>query len=162
MALATVEAIRDRVYTLLEGITPTSLSDVKFRRYRNEGGADFEDFAEKNSAAAFRRVQVREIIDDLQKPETTSAIEERVRTRLRIAIAYPQTHRYGSANAMDRDDVINQDWLKINNVVGIYSRSNYSSTNDCTPLGATPSRETGDRVDYLVVTMELEFLRSVS
>lgn len=161
MSLATAEAIRDRIYTLLESLTPTSLSADKFRRHRNELGADFDAWAEKNAAGALRRFQVREVGDD-ELPLVTNTTTERVRLRVSIRIAYPQTHRYGSANAMDRDDVINQDWLKINYTIGIYGRGNFSSTNDCTPLGCVKSRETGTTVDYLVVTADFEYERSTT
>jgi hypothetical protein len=160
VSLATAESIRDRVYTLIEALTPTSLSSDKFRRYRNEGGADFDAAMEKNPSAAFRRFQVRETGDD-EIPETSSGTEERVRIRYTLRMAYPQTHRYGGANAMDRDDVINQDWKAINYTVGMYGRGNFSGTNDCTPLGAMKTRESGQGVDYLVVTLEFEYLRGI-
>jgi hypothetical protein len=161
MALATAEAIRDRIYTLIESLTPTSLSADKFRRYRNEGGAEFDAWAEKNAAGAFRRFQVRETSDD-ELPETSSGIEERVRIRYTLRMAYPQTHRYGGANAMDRDDVMNKDWRAINEAVGIYGGGNFTSTYDAIPLGATKTREAGQAIDYLVVTLNFEYLRSIA
>jgi len=160
MSLATAEAIRDRIYTLIESIAPTSLPD-KFRRYRNEDGADFQEWAESKPTAAFRRFQVRETGDD-EPPSVSIVTQEMVRVRFAIAIAYPQTHRYGSGNAMDRDDVINQDWLKINYAIGLYGRANFSSTNDCTPLGAVKTRESGGTMDYLVVTADYEYLRATT
>lgn len=161
MALATAEAIRDRIYTLVEAITPTSLTATKFLRHRNEGSADFDEWAEKNPAAALRRFQVREVGDD-EPPLVSSVTQERVRVRYAIRVAYPQTGRYGSANGMDRDDVINQDWLKLNYAIGIYGRAGFSSTNDCTPLGAVKTRESGGKIDYLVVTADFEYVRSTT
>jgi hypothetical protein len=160
VALATAEAIRDRIKTLLEGLTPTTLT-TKFISYRNEADADFDTWAEKNPAGALRRFQVREVGDD-NLPETASGIEERIRVRFEIRIAYPQTSRYGAANGMDRDDVMNQDWKAINYVVGLYGRASFSGTNDCTPLGCTKSRESGSKVDYLVVQFDAEYLRQVA
>lgn len=161
MALATAENIRDRLYTLLEALTPATDSTVKFRRYRNEWGADFVEAAEKNPAACLRRFQVRQVGGN-EMPETSSTIEERIRLILEIRIAYPQSHRYGNQNAMDRDDVIRQDMLKLNASVGLYGRGNFSGSHDCTPLGATPERETATGVDFLVVTAEYEYLRSIT
>lgn len=161
MATATQEAIRDRVYTLIEALSPSLLGSTKFRRYRNEGDADFDAFAEQNPSAALRRFQVREVGDD-ELPTVSNVTTERVRLKLEIRIAYPQTQRYGSAAGMDRDDVMNADWLKINYAVGLYGRGNFSSTNDCTPLGATKTREQGSNVDYLVVAAEYEYLRSTT
>lgn len=161
MALATAEAIRDRVYALIEALTPTSLAADKFRRYRNEDGADFDAWAEKNPAAALRRFQVREVGDD-EMPLVSFVTQERVRVRYAIRVAYPQTHRYGAANGMDRDDVLNQDWLKLNYAIGIYGRAGFSSTNDCTPLGAVKTRESGGKIDYLVVAADFEYVRATA
>jgi hypothetical protein len=161
MALATQEAIRDRNYTLIEALTPASLSADKFRRYRNEGDANFTDWAEKNIPACFRRFQVRQILTD-ELPTTSSMTEERVTLTLQITIAYPQNHRYGAANGMDRDDVMNADWLKVNAAIGIYGAGNFSGSNDCTPLGATMEMERGGKVDYMVVTARFEYVRATS
>lgn len=161
MALATVEAIRDQVYSLLEGVAPTSLSDVKFRRFRNEDGANFEEWAEKNGAAAFRRFQTRQVQTD-EPPLVSNTTTERVVLTLVTRVAYPQTHRYGSANAMDRDDVMNQDWKSINYKIGLYGRANFSSSNDCTPIGATMEMERSGRIDYLVITARFEYERQIA
>jgi hypothetical protein len=161
MATATLEAIRDRVYTLIESLTPTTLSSDKFRRYRNEGGANFPDWAEANPAGAFRRFQVREVGDD-ELPDVSDTTTERVTATLEITVAYPQTHRTGPANAMDRDDVINQDWKSLNATVGIYGRGNFSSSHDCTPLGCVKSVERAGKVDLLVVRMRVEYLRLIA
>ena len=78
-----------------------------------------------------------------------------------FAIAYPHTARYGADQAMDRDDVIDQDWGAINSKVGIYSRASYSSTHDCTPLGATHTVERGTSCDFLRIEMRLSHYRTV-
>jgi hypothetical protein len=161
VSVSTIEAIRDRVYTLLESLAPTSLSSDKFRRYRNEAGANFSDWAESQPAAAFRRFQVREVGDD-ELPDVSDTTTERVTATLEIIVAYPQTHRTGPANAMDRDDVINQDWKSLNASVGIYGRGNFSSSHDCTPLGCTKSVERVGKIDLLVVRMRVEYVRSVT
>lgn len=161
MALATVEAIRDRIYTAAEALAPASLSDVKFRRYRNEGGADFQDWAERNATACLRRVQVREVGDD-ELPDVSNTTEEAVEVQFDVMIAYPQTHRYGPNNAMDRDDVMNQDWLKLNYAIGIYGRGTFSGSSDCTPLGAVKTREQGAKVDYLVIRARYRYQRSTT
>lgn len=160
MALATAEAIRDQVYTLVEALTPTTLA-TKFLRYRNELGADFVEWAEKNPAAAFRRFQVREVGED-GEPDVSNSDLEAVETTFEIRIAYPQTHKYGPANAMDRDDVAKQDWKQLKHTLGCDGRANFSSTNDCTPLGATREREEGNAVDFSVIRMRVRYQRSTT
>lgn len=161
MSLATAEAIRDRIYTLFEALTPTSLADVEFRRYRNEGNADFVTWAASKPDACFRRFQVREVGEEAN-PLTSNTTEERLPLEFEILIAYPQSHRYGAQNAMDRDDVAREDWKKIKHTIGIDGRGNFSSTNDCTPLGATRTRESQDTVDFMVIRATFEFLRSTT
>jgi hypothetical protein len=163
MALATAESIRDRIAEVLVALTPTSLSSDKFRQYRNEGAADFEEFITKNPAAAFRRFQVREIGDE-SNPLTSNTTEERLPVEFEIVIAYPQTHRYGSGNALDRDDVARQDWKAIKHAIGIDGRANFTSATDgsydSTPLGATRTRETMGANDVSVIRVQFEYLRS--
>lgn len=161
MALATQEAIRDRVYALIEAISPSLLTPDKFRRVRNEAGADFAGWAEANPAAALRRFQVREVGEDLP-PDVSNADLEAVEIQLSVSLAYPQSHRYGAANAMDRDDVMNADWKQINAAIGLYGRANFSSSHDCTPLGASKARETGAKVDFLVVTARFRYQRAIT
>ncbi len=165
MALATAESIRDRIRSLLESISPASLT-TKLISARNEEAANFEEWCEKNPAAAFRRFQVREIGED-EPPLVSHFTVETVRVRYRIAVAYPQTHRYGPQNAMDRDDVMNQDWTKIKNAItgtGASARGNFASVTDgqydCTPLAqSTKTREAGGKIDYLVILVDFEYTR---
>lgn len=161
MSLATAAAIRDQIYSLIEALTPTSLSADKFRRYRNELGARFEDDMEANPPAALRRFQVREVGDD-GEPDVSNTTEEAVETTFEVLIAYPQTHRYGADNAMDRDDVRKQDWKQIKHTLGCDGRANFTSTYDCTPLGATMTRQAGSACDFSVITARFRYQRSTT
>jgi hypothetical protein len=160
VALATQEGIRDRVIALIEALVPSLLSSDRFRSARNEYGADFQSWADQNPAAAWRRFQVREVGDDAP-PEVSSITEERVRLQLELVVAYPQGHRAGPRNAMDRDDAINADWKLINAAIGMYGRANFSGAHDCTPLGATKTRDAGQKVDFLVVRAQYEYQRAI-
>ncbi len=161
MPLVTAEAIRDRIYTLIESLTPTSLASDKFRRHRNEGDANFEEWAEKNPAAALRRFQVREVSED-GEPDVSNTTEEAVETELEVRIAFPQSHRYGAANGMDRDDVRKLDWKQIKQTIGANGRANFSGTSDCTPLGGAETREQGGKIDYSVIRVRFRYHRSTT
>lgn len=164
MSLATAEAIRDRIQTLVEALAPASLTRDTFRRYRNEGGADFRVWAETGPVGVFRRFQVREVLSD-ESPDVTYFTQETVRTTLELIGAYPQNQRYGAAAALDRDDVIRQDWklLKYNLCgTGGAARGNFSGAYDCTPLPATMTIERGGKVDFLVVTLRVEYTRATT
>lgn len=161
MSLATAAAIRDRIHTLVEALTPSSHSGVKFSRLRNEASGDIVEWAEKNPAACLRRFQARQILDD-ETPLVSDTTTERVIMRVELRVCYPQTGRFGSDNALDRDDAIQLDRKSINASVGLYGRGNFSSTHDCTPLPGTSTMERGQGVDYLVFQLQYEFLRAVT
>ena len=161
MALATAAAIRDQVCTLVEALTPVSHSGVKFKRLRNEGNGDAVEWAETRPDACFRRFQARQVGDD-EPPLVSDTTTERVTLNIELRVAYPQTGKFGSDNALDRDDVMQEDRKSINEKVGLYGRGNFSSGHDCTPLPGTSSMERGNGVDYLVFQLRYEFLRDVT
>ena len=161
---STQAAIRDRVRTLIEAITPTSLSGDKFRSSRNEAGADFMAWAEAHPTAALRRFQAR--FDGSEDPPEVSNTDTDLRhATLVVLIAYPHTARYGADQAMDRDDVIQQDFKKIEQAIGIYGRANFSGSHDATPLGneGAPMKETerGVACDFLRITARFSFYATV-
>lgn len=160
-AATTAGRIRDRIIYLIEQATPVSLDGDKFRGYRNERAARFREDMETNSAGCFRRVQVRKVGGETP-PDVSNMDQHRVRATFEIAIAYPQTHRFGRDAALDRDDVREQDWTAVDRLVGICGRSNFYGTHDCTPLGCEEDWEDGDGVDFMVVTAEFEFMKSTT
>lgn len=161
MPLSTASSIRDRVRTLLAQTDPVYLTGTRFRDFRNEGKADFREWAEKHPEAALRRYQVRNIGND-EPPAVSNTDVELRRLTLEIVIAYPQDNRAGRDNAMDRDDVIEQDWDYIDFNIGLCSRGNFYLTHDCTPLGCTKEIERGDTCDFMVIRAEYQFLRALA
>ena len=161
MALSTVADIRDRVRTLIAQVDPVSLTDRRFRDGRHEYGADFRAWAEKNVPGSFRRYQVRNVgTEDI--PEVTNMDFREQRLTLEILVAYPQDHRAGRDNAMDRDDLIEEDWDYIDFNIGLCGRGNFYTTHDCTPLGATKEIERGAVCDFLVIRAEYLFKRAIA
>lgn len=157
---STAAAIRDRITALISAILPTADERTPFRAHRNEGRADFTAWAEANAAGAHRRFQVRD--DGLEEPpEVTNTDVDMRHVTFVVRIAYPQTGRWGKDGALDRDDVIAQDWRKINRSIGIYGRANFTGSYDCTPLGADREMELGDAVDFLIVRARFSFYYSV-
>lgn len=155
MALATEEGIRDRIAVLIEAITPSLLSNDKFRQWRDEGKADFATDVASSPTAALRRFQVKSITER-GIPEVSNMTTAQHVARFRISISYPNNSRAGAQGARDRADLFDRDWNKINFVVGIYGRANFSAGNDCTPLGITaPEPDVGDAVT--VVTFEASY-----
>lgn len=160
----TPAAIRDRFITVIEALTPTSLSADKFRGYRNEGNAEFMEWAEAKPASAFRRVQVIETGDD-GPPETSSGIEEERTVTFTVTVAYPHTHRYGDDAGLDRHDVMREDQRKIERAVGMHGASNFAGAYpNATWLadGSGADRVAGEACDYLQLTIRMVYVLDVS
>ncbi len=159
--VVTAANIRDRCHALVEALTPTADIRTRFRRFRNEGSGDFDEWAETNPAACLRRFQFRD--DGTEDPPEVSNTDTDLRHITIVGrFSYPHTGRHGPDQALDRDDVIDLDWGLINGQLGIYGRGNFFLSHDCTPLGAERSVERGAAVDILVVTVRLSFYRVVT
>jgi hypothetical protein len=161
VATSTPSAIRDQVRTILSQVDPVSLTGTRFRDFRNEGKADFREWAEAHPTSALRRYQVRNIGND-EPPEVSNTVFETRRLTLEILIAYPQDNRAGRDNAMDRDDIIDEDWDYIDFNIGLCGRVNFYTTHDCTPLGCTKEIERGTTCDFMVIRAEYQYQRALA
>lgn len=159
MAVATPETIRNRVAALIEALTPTTNAGDKFKQTRDEASADFVAWCDSAPTACLRRFQVRNPgHQDL--PEVSNHDNSRHELQLNIRVAYPNTHRFGSGR--DRDDVMDEDYRRINYACGIYGRANFSSTHDCCPLGLVrEDDDRGEKVTMLVLTFRASFVLDV-
>jgi hypothetical protein len=160
----TAESIRDRAIAVIEELVPRALADDRFRRYRNEGGADFQRWADKNPAGAWRRFQVRDDGTDQPPSVSNTEIEER-RVHLVITLAYPHVHRAGPDNALDRDDAMSLDQHQIEHAIGMCGRANFSAPHpDACWLaeGSSTDREIGDACDFLVIRQTMTFRRTMT
>lgn len=158
MATATPETIRNRVAALIEALTPTSDSGTRFHQSRDEAAADFPTWAESAPTACLRRFQVQE--SEEGSPLTSSVDVTLNPLTLVVRIAYATTHRFGGGR--DRDDVIKEDWRKIDQAIGTRGRANYSGTNDCTPMTCRMDIDrTSNKVHYLVITIEYTYTLDV-
>jgi len=159
----TAAAIRDRISALITALTPTSLSSDAFRETRNEYGADFRRWAMANKEGALRRFQVRNKGDD-ETGTVTNTTEAFQRVTYEVAVAYPQTHRYGDQAALDRDDVIEQDSLKIQQAIGQVGYGNFTGANPNAfwdkegPQDVKTERLDG--VDFLAITISYRYWRA--
>lgn len=151
MATTTPAAIRDRAITVIEALTPGSDSAVRFRAYRNEGGADFQEWAEANPAGCRRRFQVRTSGGTLTPPVSDTLVEEHQVT-LTILVAYPQTSRDGRDAALDRDDTLDVDAFQIDKALGMLGGANFT--------GSYPNalwREDGSGIQPRIVGTGVDF-----
>lgn len=121
----TPDEIRDRIITIIEGLTPRSSSSDRFRKYRNEGKGQFVPWAEANATGARRRFQVRRVAQREHAEVSNSDFEE-LKCTFAVIVAYPQTHRDGPDAALDRDDAIDQDLFDIDQAIGMNGRANFA------------------------------------
>jgi len=124
--MTTDDLIRDRIITVISGLTPTSISRDKFVAYRNEGGADFLKWADQTGDGALRRFQVR---DDGSRPSpavSNGDLEEQL-VVFTIYVAYPKDSRAGHKNALDRDRMMSEDEYRILYNIGYSGASNFTS-----------------------------------
>lgn len=159
----TAEAIRDRIIAVISGIVPRALSHDRFRKYLNEGGADFRKWARSKPDGTFRRFQVRELVFDGPPPISNTDFEERMAT-FQVLVAYPQTNRTGKDAALDRDDAMTQDRHDIETAIGMrHGRQNFSPPfpDACWRKAGQTGPEIGVGIDFLVITQTMSFRRSM-
>ena len=162
LAIATTEeSIRDRAIAVIAALLPRHLPRSAFVKYRNEGKGDFVEWASSNPAPAFRRYQVRSTGG--VPPEVSNTDYEERQVVLTVTIAYPANARTGPDQALDRDDIIDEDFKQLDFAIGIYGRGNFSPPNpDAMPRGATKTVVRGGAVDFLVIEEAFTYQRLTS
>lgn len=164
MAVTTATAIRDRISTVITGLTPTVMAGDRFLETRNEYGGNFESWAKSHPTAALRRFSVRDTGVD-SPAKSTNTTEEYRFVRFRVTVAYPQTHRYGAQASLDRDDVRIADQHQIETAIGARGGANFTSsfpnadwTND---PEATTEVTFDDGIDFLVIEQTMGYWRTM-
>jgi hypothetical protein len=159
--VTTVAAIRDRIVACIEAITPEMQASPRFRAYRQEGPGDFVAWAEQQPAAALRRFSVRSFAAPTE-PSVSNTDVERVRVVFEVSIAYPQSHRYGAQNALDRDDVAQDDRDLIRNAIGLNGGANFVSPYPpATFIESQPAvLLQGASCDFHILRQTMEFART--
>ncbi len=162
--VTTAESIRDRMIAVIKGLTPDTVVGDRYMPYRNEGGADFKAWAAANPSGCRRRFQVRDVGEDVPPAVSNTDYETRSVT-FRILVAYPQTHRDGPGNALDRDDTIDADRHRIEFAIGMCGRRNFNVTDGypdaCWYEGSTKIDRDHDGVDFIEIVQSMYYLRTV-
>jgi hypothetical protein len=157
MATTTVAAIRDQMIGLVQALTPSSLSAVKFRVDRAE--LDFREWAAANPASALRRFAITDVGSSEPAEVSNTDVEWRYVT-FELVVAYADSGRYGRDYQRDELDVIEQDQHQIEDTIGLRG---YGNVTDATFMrdGSETSREKLGAVTFLVVRERLGYYRSV-
>lgn len=121
MATTSYSAIRDKQRQVIEALTPTSNTAVKFFAALDE--RDFREWAVANKAAAFRRFTILNNAD-YQAPEVDNHDVVWQRMTSEIVVAYPNDWGfYGEENIRDMQDMMDEDWQLIDKNVGPYGQN---------------------------------------
>lgn len=165
MATTTAAAIRDRAIAVIKTLTALTVPNDTFVAYRNELGADFRSWANANAQASVRRFQVRTSGADREIEVTDEQLETHY-LELEIIVAYPQTHRWGADNALDRDDAMEQDLHLILDAIGVRGSENFTPPHaDATwreHLNVDDEHERGAVCDFLVIKQLMSYTRLVA
>lgn len=158
----TAGAIRDRIVTVIESLAAVQLA-TPFRRYLNEGSGNFVAWAESEPASAFRRFQVRHTGAVATPVVSNTDFEELIATFV-VIVAYPQTARTGRHQALDRDDLMDRDFVQIDNAIGMNGRANLAPPNPdaCWRAGVRAPRTVGSACDFLELTESYSYRRSTT
>lgn len=161
MATTTPAAIRDRAITVIEALTPGSDTGVRFRAFRNESAANFQEWCEANPASCRRRFQVRTEGGTFTPPVSNHDVEEHQVT-LVVTLAHPQTHRDGRDAALDRDDTADADAFQIDKAIGMLGKANFTSPHaDATWIEGSPAdRIVGEGVDFVELRLTYIYKRT--
>lgn len=159
--VTTAASIRDRMIAVIEDLSPTMMALPRFLAYQQEGNGDFFEWAQQQPASALRRFAVR-TVGEASEPLVSNTDVERVRQLFEIAVAYPQTGRYGAQLALDRDDCAEADRMLIRNAIGLNGGANFVSPYPpATFVEAMQSVAlVGAGVDFHVIRQVMEFCRS--
>lgn len=158
----TPESIRDRIIAVIRDLTPDNVSGDRFVPYRNERAARFRADCEANPAGCRRRFQVRRKGGIPSAAVSNSDVEEREVTYL-VTIAYPQTHRDGPDNALDRDDAIDSDMDAIEYAIGMTGRANFAAPHypdACWREQEEIATIEGEAVDFLELELTYSYQRT--
>jgi hypothetical protein len=159
MATTTFEAIRDKQIQVVEALTPTAHSGVKFEAARDE--QDFREWASSHRAAAFRRFTIVNAFD-YQAPEvdTHDVVFERMTAQ--VVVAYPVGGgRYGAENRRDMRDLIDTDFRQIDRALGPYGQNlgNWVDGQSLCLRTSVDVSEDGD-IFFLLLNYEIGFYRA--
>jgi hypothetical protein len=156
--------IRDWIVTLISQVAPVILPGTGFVPYRNEGDGDFVAWCEANPTSSLRRYQVRDTGVDVPPDVSNLDVEWRTVT-FSILVAYPQSHRYGAQNALDRDDAMSTDQINIESAVGLRGYANFTGANPNASWmldGYSVERRIGGACDFLIITQTMGYYWSAT
>jgi hypothetical protein len=166
MATTTAAAIRNRAIVVIKAIAPTSDTQLRFIPWDNPAGADFREAMRAYPSGSTRQFQVRWTGRDVGTEVTNEDYKEQI-VELEVVVAYAADHRFGAANALDRDRAMDEDRHAIEAVIGVTGSANFTAATgadacwrEATNLDQLIERYPKDGIDFLVIKQAMSFFRA--
>ena len=156
----TFGAIRDKLVTTIQDLTPARLAHELFRYAPRVGveylsGTDLRGWAEDNDGSCFRLFDIT--VGTTAPAGMSDEDIQREEAVLEVVLCYPvHLAKYGSDNSGEMADFMEQDIRQIRASIGVHGAANWVS-------GATPklpedvSYEDGEGVRFAVLRLGCEY-----
>lgn len=155
----TAGAIRDRMISLIEDITPAIHAGQKFRAHREE--SDFREASNGNPPGCLRRFSVT-FGGDTTQALVTDHQTERVEETVEVVIAYGTDWRHGGIQRLGLHDAMASDAKKIDAAIGVASSDSTLKGLATVFRNDSKSREDAGPVQFSVITYRIEYARSLA
>lgn len=157
MATTTRQLIRESQSGFIAGLRASQLSRYPFKHYKLL--QPFEDWCEANPGACMRSFWIRSNADE--EVRAGDQISEEIENTIEVAVAYPLDNRFGLDGVQGLQDVIDQDYRKIDSVIGYKGYGNYVAGHNLCILESSTIEE-GESVWFLRMTYRINFRQAVN
>lgn len=158
MAVTTFHSIREAQYEAIKGITPTSLSDVRFVALE-EDVDDPRVWLAEHPQASLRRFAINFLSEEIDGPVLDT---ERVYASAELIVGYSRDAKYGTPKKRMREKVMAEDRLSLEGAALLLARMYGNLSVDATVVNASQVEiePLGPGVVAMVLPYTVAFSRS--
>lgn len=155
----TAGAVRDRMISLVEDITPAIHAQQKLRAHREQN--DFREASGAVPGSCLRRFSIT-FLGDTTQALVTDYQTERVEETVEVVIAYPTDWRHGGTQQLGLHDVMASDAKKIDATIGVAASDSTLKGLATIFRNDSKSREDAGPVQFSVIAYRIEYARSLA
>jgi hypothetical protein len=143
-------------------ITPTTpLLDREQEFGEFHDSMDFRDWVQANPDSCTRMFSIADMFDD-DPVEISDAVADLQPIRCEVLVGYQNDFKYGANKLRDLENVIREDYRKIELALGIHGQANYTVGCTIKEDGTPFDVEVYDGVSVLVIPYLCRFYQSTS
>lgn len=158
----TAAAIRSTMVDTIKALVPAGISSPRFAPYAEDTlRIGFREWAEKNSAAAFRRFSLR-LLPGIEPLGPHDWNVRREVARLELVVAYPVDYRYGGSGAVSLDQLMTSDMSQIVDAIGTRGYATITPAADAVVTDEGHTFEDILACRFGVATLTAEYYRSTT